>query len=147
MDCTKFRELISLYIDEQTSMVQAQAIEKHVESCGSCKSELASQIKLKEMIGSSFETSVNIDLSASIMQKINQPTIQEVKKPSKMKKISLFVAAAAAVCVLAMAAMMSLHVDNDVIAGNEKLEEYVIEHVGGAASDFNGKVEAVNLER
>jgi signal transduction histidine kinase len=101
-------------------------------------------MKLKDMMKESFSTSVKIDLSASIMQNISKPAEQP---KSKIKTLSMVVAAVAAVCILTLATMMSLHVDNDKIAGNEKLEEYVIEHVGGTVSDFNGEVEAVNLEK
>jgi len=147
MDCTKFHELISIYLDEEASSVQRQALEKHMESCSVCKSYLASQIKLKEMIKSSYQTSIDADFSASIMSKISAPA--EIRKPSRMKKLSVFVAAAAAVCILAIAALMSLNVDNNKIAGNEKLEEYVIEHVGSGAviPGVNGQVEAVNIEK
>lgn len=146
MDCTKFHEMISLYIDEETSSVQSQALEKHIETCSGCKSSLASQLKLRDMVRESYVKAVDIDLSSSIMSKINTP-VSVTKKSSNMKRISMFIAAAAAVCVLAMAALMSLHVDNDTIAGNEKLEEYVIEHVGSGSSDFNGELETVNIEK
>lgn len=144
MDCTKYHELISLYVDEETSGVQREAVELHLENCEGCKSYLSNQIKLRDMIRESYTKSVDIDLSASIMSRI-QPA--PAVKPSRMKKISVFVAAAAAVCVIAMAAMMTLHVDNNTVAGNEKLEEYVIEHVGSGSADFNGRVEAVNIEK
>jgi len=145
MDCTKFHELISLYLDEETSTVQRQALEKHMETCSDCKNYMSNQIKLKDMIRDSYSQSVDIDLSASIMSKIQQPV--QVVRSSRMKKISLFVAAAAAVCVITVAALMSLHIDNNTVAGNEKLEEYVIEHVGSGSSDFNGQVESVNIEK
>ena len=145
MDCTKFHELISLYVDEETSSVQSQALEKHLESCTGCKSYLANQIKLKNMIHELYPKVADIDLSASIMGQISVPKI--VSKPSKVKKISLYVAAVAAACVLTIAALMSLHVDNNTVAGNEKLEEYIIEHVGTGSNDFNGQVEAVNIEK
>lgn len=146
MDCTKFHELISLYVDEETSAVQRQALEKHMETCQDCKNYMANQIKLKDMIRESYAQTVDIDISASIMNRIQQP--EKVVRPvSRMKKISLFVAAAAAVCVVTLAALMSLHVDNNTVAGNEKLEEYVIEHVGSGSTDFNGQVESVNIEK
>ncbi|ADD68735.1 putative transmembrane anti-sigma factor [Denitrovibrio acetiphilus DSM 12809] len=147
MDCTKFRELISLYIDEESSAVQTQALEKHMETCGECRAALASQLKLRDMVCSSYVKTIDIDLSASIMGKINGAGEVKSKKPSSVKRLSMVVAAAAAVCVIAMAAMMSLNVDNNKVAGNEKLEEYVIEHVGSGVSDFQGEVEAVNIEK
>ncbi|PLX71730.1 MAG: hypothetical protein C0602_00605 [Denitrovibrio sp.] len=145
MDCTKFHEMISLYVDEETSSIQRQALEKHMETCKECKNAMSNQIKLKEMIRESYSKTVDINLSASIMNKIQQP--KAVKTNSRMKKISMFVAAAAAVCVITIAALMSLHVDNNTVAGNEKLEEYVIEHVGSAGNEFNGQVESVNIEK
>lgn len=145
MDCTKFHELISLYVDEETSAVQGQALEKHLGSCGICKAYLANQIKLKNMISESYSKVVDIDLSAVIMNQISGS--KTVSAPSNVKKISFYVAAVAAACVLTIAALMSLHVDNNTIAGNEKLEEYIIEHVGTGDGDFNGKIEAVNIEK
>jgi len=145
MDCTKFHEIISLYVDEETSSVQAQALEKHLESCPNCKAYLSNQLKLRDMLKDAYVKSEEVDLSASIMGKINQP--KAVKKSFNLKRLSVFAAAAAAVCVLAMAALMSLHIDNNTVAGNEKLEEYIIEHVGSGADDFNGKLEAVNVEK
>jgi len=145
MDCIKFRELISLYVDEETSSVQGQALEKHLELCPCCKAYLADQLKLKDMILESFPSTVDINLSASIMDKISNPVSAE--KTSKMKKVSIFAAAVAAACVIGIAALMSLHIDNNTVAGNEKLEEYIIEHVGSGTDDFNGQVEAVNIEK
>lgn len=146
MDCTKFHELVSLYVDGETSSVQRQALEKHLESCADCKSYLANQLRLKDMIKESYPQTSEIDLSAKIMGRITAPAAK-VKKPSSLKKVSIFIAAAAAVCVLTIAALMSLHVDKNTVAGNQKLEEYVIEHVGSGSGDFNGKLEAVNLEK
>ncbi|PLX67296.1 MAG: hypothetical protein C0603_09495 [Denitrovibrio sp.] len=145
MDCTKFHELISLYVDEEASSVQGQALEKHLESCTGCKAYLANQIKLKNMINESYNKVVDIDLSAKIMNNISAPKL--VSKPSKVKKLSVYVAAVAAACVITIAALMSLHVDNNTVAGNQKLEEYIIEHVGTGNGDFNGQVEAVNIEK
>lgn len=145
MDCTKFHEMISLYVDEETSGIQRQALEKHMETCSDCKTVMSNQIKLKDMIRESFSKSADIDLSAKIMNRISKP--ETGKKSVTLKKVSLFVAAAAAACVITIAALMSLHVDNNTVAGNEKLEEYVIEHVGTAGSDFNGQVESVNIEK
>jgi len=145
MDCTKFHELISLYVDEETSSIQAQALEKHLESCGDCKAYLANQLKLRDMVRESYPKNVDIDLSVSIMGMISKP--KAARKPSKMKKISIFVAAVAAVCVLTMAALMSFNVDKNTVAGNQKLEEYVIEHVGAGNGEFNGKLETVNIEK
>ncbi|MGD9807913.1 MAG: anti-sigma factor [Deferribacterales bacterium] len=144
MDCTKFHELISLYIDEETNSVQTQALEKHMETCGGCRSALTNQLKLRDMVKESFSKTSEIDLSMSIMSKLSVPS--SAKKPSIMKKLSVYAAAAAAVCIIAMAAMMSLHVDNNKVAGNEKLEEYVIEHVGTGQTDFRGELETVNAE-
>lgn len=144
MDCTKFHELISLYIDEEASNVQTEALEKHMESCSGCRSVLSNQLKLRDMVKESFSKTSDIDLSMSIMSKISAP--KKAKKPSIVKKLSMVAAAVAAVMVIAMAAMMSLHVDNNKVAGNEKLEEYVIEHVGTGATDFRGELETVNAE-
>jgi len=144
MDCTKFHELISLYIDDETSSVQTQALEKHMETCSGCRSALANQLKLRDMVKESFCKTTEVDLSMSIMSKLAAPS--SAKKPSIMKKLSVYVAAAAAVCIIAMAAMMSLNVDNNKVAGNEKLEEYVIEHVGTGQTDFRGELETVNAE-
>ncbi len=137
MDCTKFHELISLYVDEETSAVQGgQALEKHLGgSCGICKAYLANQIKLKNMISESYSKVVDIDLSAVIMNQISGSKTVSAP-PSNVKKISFYVAAVAAACVLTIAALMSLHVDNNTIAGNEKLEEYIIEHVGTGDGDL-----------
>lgn len=146
MDCTKFHELISLYIDGETGNIQREALEKHIEGCANCKAYLANQLRLKDMIKESYPQSSDIDLSAGIMGRIKTPSAAP-KKQSGYKKLSLFVAAVAAVCVLTIAALMSLHADKTTVAGNEKLEEYVIEHVGSGNGDFKGKIEAVNLEK
>lgn len=147
MDCTKFHELVSAYVDGETSGVQAEALEKHLETCSDCKSYLANQLRLKDMIKESYSAVSEIDLSASIMNKIGAPA-EVQKKPSRMKKLSLVAAAVAAVCVITMAAFMSLQTKSNTVAGNQKLEEYVLEHVGTNNSvDLNGKIEAVNLER
>jgi len=145
MDCTKFHELISLYIDEETSSVQTQALEKHMENCVDCRSVLSNQLRLRDMVRESYPKTSDVDLSMSIMAKLAAPS--KAKKPSMMKKVSIYVAAAAAVCVIAMAAMMSLNVDNNTVAGNQKLEEYVIEHVGTGQTDFRGELSTVNIEK
>lgn len=145
MDCTKFHELISIYIDGETSSVQGQALEKHMETCSGCKAMLNNQIKMKDMIKGAYGQTAEVDLSVSIMNKISLPA--ESKKPSRMRKLSVYAAAVAAACVITLTAYMSLHVDNNTVAGNEKLEEYVIEHIGSGNDDFNGQIEAVNIEK
>ena len=143
--------MISAYIDEETPSLERQALEKHLAACPSCRAELSRQLALKEMVRTTFERSVEIDLSSGIMAMIGAEKTQRpaVKKTSLMKKLSVFMAAAAALFVIAMAAFMTLGNEDTQVAGNEKLEEYVIEHAaaGAGAVDFNGKLATVNLEK
>ncbi|MGE4319802.1 MAG: anti-sigma factor [Deferribacterales bacterium] len=148
MECTKYLNMISTYVDEEAPSLERQALEKHFASCPSCRAELTKQLALKDMIKTSFERTVDVDMSRDIMSMIRQQQPKTVvKKVSFMKKISVFAAAAAAVFVLAMAAVMTLGTEDTQIAGNEKLEEYVIEHVGAGVIDFNGELATVNLEK
>lgn len=147
MECTRFLNLISAYIDEEAGALERQALEKHVSVCAFCRAELTSQLKLKDMIVSSYEKAADIDLSKNIMAMIKQQSKPVVKKTSIIKKLSVFAAAAAAIFVLALAALMTLGTEDTKVAGNEKLEEYVIEHVGAGVSDFNGRLATVNLEK
>ncbi len=140
--------MISTYVDEEAPSLERQVLEKHFASCPSCRGELTRQLALKDMIKTSFERTVDIDMSGDIMSMIRQQQPKTVvKKVSFMKKMSVFAAAAAAVFVLAMAAIMTLGTEDTQIAGNEKLEEYVIEHVGAGVIDFNGELATVNLEK
>jgi anti-sigma factor RsiW len=145
MDCTKYRKLISQYIDEETSGVQRDALEKHMDGCAHCKTYMQSQLHLRDMLKASYPETVEIDVSASIMSRIKPA--QTIRKSGGTGRLTLFIAAAAAVCVFAIAALMTLHQDNNTFAGNEKLEEYVIQHVDSGSADFNGRLANVNVEK
>jgi anti-sigma factor RsiW len=146
MDCTKYHEIISFYVDEEVGTVEAEKLEKHIDACPVCKAELTNQLKIKDLINDSYQTSTDIDLSGRIMRQID---VSNTSKSGSMKKVSLFVAAVAAACVLAIAALMTLHVDNNTIAdnGNEKLKEFNLEHADTGDRDFKGRLEAVNVEK
>lgn len=148
MECTRFHRLISSYVDEEASSLERQAVEKHMAGCQSCRDELTNQLRLKDMVKLSYEKTMDMDMSRSIMAMIApQAAKPAVKKVSFYKKFSVFAAAAAALFVLVFAAVMTMGTEETQVAGNEKLEEYVIEHVGAGVTDFNGTLATVNYKK
>jgi hypothetical protein len=100
------------------------------------------------MVKLSYEKTAEIDLSKSIMAQIAPKSAAPApKKGSFYKKFSVFAAAVAAIFVLAFAAIMTMGTEETQVAGNEKLEEYVIEHVGAGVADFNGTLATVNYRK
>jgi len=148
MECIKFHKLISSYIDEEASSLERQAVERHVAACPACRAELTNELRLKDMVKLSYEKTAEIDLSKNIMAMIAPKAAVPVKKKGSFyKKFSVFAAAVAALFVLAFAAIMTMGTEETQVAGNEKLEEYVIEHVGAGVADFNGTLATVNYKK
>lgn len=147
MECTKYHKMISAYIDDETPSLEVQALERHMSVCPSCRAELAKAIALKDMLKSSFAPTIEIDMSKNIMAMIKKQKKPVVKTISMYKKISVIVAAAAALIVIGLAAFFTMGNEETLVAGNEKLEEYVIEHVGAENTNFHGRLAAVNLEK
>lgn len=139
--------MISSYIDDETPSLEAQVLESHLASCPACRAELTRQLALKDMVRSSYAQTVEIDMSKNIMAAIKKEQKPAVKYIPLYKRISVIIATVAALMVIGLAAFLTMGREETLVAGNEKLEEYVIEHVGAENTNFHGRLAAVNLEK
>jgi anti-sigma factor RsiW len=134
MNCEKYKEIISAFVDSEASPLEQLALQKHLEVCGACKTELMLQYKIKNMIVSESGEGSDISISSSIMAKVRAIP----SKPRGFAAGSLAAApvsrfAAAAVILAAMVATMlyvyTARVDMAAIEDSGQYTSYVYSHV------------------
>lgn len=137
MDCIKVRNLISVYIDGETSSLEEEVLIKHIKSCSACKLEMGNSSMLSSSIEESYNDSFNIDFSKSIMDSIDE---SQPEKVGKIYQIAQHVyrpmAVAASVAMVASVMYLSASPDPIVAKKNvdtEKVELLVMEHINRAA--------------
>jgi anti-sigma factor RsiW len=67
--CQRFYEIISASVDSQANALEQLALQEHIKSCNACKSELAQQYELKDMMRS-YQSAADIDVSSGVMRKL-----------------------------------------------------------------------------
>lgn len=80
MNCEKFQENISLYLDNKLSAQEVDELLKHLQSCAQCKQFYNDLVKVKKILSSSAKPKIKVsaDFTNSIMQDIYK--IQNKKK-------------------------------------------------------------------
>ncbi|MBA7582540.1 hypothetical protein ES695_10375 [Candidatus Atribacteria bacterium 1244-E10-H5-B2] len=72
MNCKKIKKLLQLYIDEVLTFGERQPVEKHLETCPTCRAELKTLSSIVKMIESLPEISPPLDFTEKVMSKISQ---------------------------------------------------------------------------
>lgn len=89
MACTKYRKFINDFLDNEIDNMNELDLLSHLSSCEECKIYLSNITKIKSNIKESFLNTPhkkNIDLSKSIMNKIN-PSRTTYKKRASVKLV------------------------------------------------------------
>lgn len=137
MDCTKHRRMFSVYVDDECSSFESEAVEAHLKKCPPCRNDLSQLYTLSSMVKEAYSKTEDIDFTSSIMASVMADTGEAVYKETKSRKkiIGFGSVAAALVAGLMAFAVMTPSEQEQLAAGNEKLERYVFEHV---ASTYDG---------
>ena len=72
MNCKKIKKLLQLYIDDALTFGEKQVVEKHLETCSTCRAELKSLSAMLRLIKSLPEVSTPPDFTDKLMSKISQ---------------------------------------------------------------------------
>ena len=133
MDCTKHRRMLLVYVDGETTPFESEAVEAHLKKCSSCRHELSELYTLSSMVKETYSKTEDIDFTSSIMASVMADSGEAVYKETKSRKkiIGFGSLAAALVAGLMAFAVMTPTEQEQLAAGNEKLERYVFEHVAG----------------
>ena len=141
MNCNRFYEIISAFVDSEATALEQHALQEHIKSCAKCKTELDSQYDLKELFGEYQRDSKRIDISAKVMKRIgfiennpeDNPALYSGKDHSHFQW-----AAVAFMLILTAAVVFSAHrinsantvKDPDIAYAN-----YIYEHVSDEIND------------
>ncbi len=149
MKCTRFYEIISAFVDSEATALEQLALQEHLKSCPNCKSELASQYSLREMLSEYQPVFDRIDISSKVMQRISSPVRFSIEEPpaffdAPAHKTPQWVAVAFMLAITA-AAVFSAHRANTSVANAASdpamaYTSYIYEHV----NDGNTSRSALN---
>ena len=89
MNCKKIKKLLQLYIDEALTFGEKQIVEKHLDTCPTCRAELKSLSALLRLIKSLPEVSTPPDFTEKLMLKISQIEEEERERVIPAWQISL----------------------------------------------------------
>lgn len=97
MKCEDFRELISLYIDDELDENEKNGLIEHLENCPLCRKEYEELKAIKEMVGKIGEEELPENFHNELMAKI-----KPVKEKTKKKKFSTakYSSLAASICAV-----------------------------------------------
>jgi homoserine kinase len=117
-----------------------------MKKCSSCRNELSEYYRLSSMVRDSFSSADEVDFSSSIIASVMMDEGDALVPMSVRKKklIGLGSVAAALVAGLMALTMMNSGERNMNVAGNEKLEKYVFEHVASTYDGSDGEISVVN---
>ena len=104
--CEEILELLSLYIDNELDDVTAKAVEKHIESCSSCRSELEQLREIVKMCSELDEVELPDNFNEVLHErlKLEQKKMEDNKKTIFMRnRIMGAVASVAAIFILIFA--------------------------------------------
>ena len=105
MDCEKYYELISLYIDGMLSGKQLKELEKHIEKCRQCREEVSILQKISKDMVDLEQITLPDNFHKELMEKINENSINSLKSLPTNKKWYFnmrFVSAVAAVFIVSV---------------------------------------------
>ncbi len=69
-ECVDIRPLLYAYIDNELAGEQSSIVTSHISECESCKAQLASMYRVRDMVKSVYAPKEDIDLSKKIMANI-----------------------------------------------------------------------------
>jgi len=105
MDCEKYYELISLYIDDMLSASQLKELEDHIKECKQCKEEIAILQTISNDMVDLEQVDLPDDFHKELMEKIKENSTSSLKSLPTNKKWYFnmkFASAVAAVFVISV---------------------------------------------
>ena len=66
-ECVDIRPLLYAYIDNELAGEQSSIVTSHISECESCKAQLASMYRVRDMVKSVYAPKEDIDLSKKII--------------------------------------------------------------------------------
>ncbi|MGA1845969.1 zf-HC2 domain-containing protein [Deferribacter abyssi] len=147
MDCTKYRKIISMYVDNELSDNELNDLINHIKLCDNCKTYYENILVLKESIKASFTTNIdNYDKSTEIMSRIKKNTGKV--SYSKRKNYFMWVSVIAALFILVVSFYLYNNLSSEKIVEQYKLEKYVAEHLEkNRVIDLDSHMSKVNYEK
>ncbi|KAA0259227.1 zf-HC2 domain-containing protein [Deferribacter autotrophicus] len=147
MDCTKYRKMISLYVDNELNDYEVSDLITHIKKCDNCKTYYENILSLKDNIKISFTTNpVDYDKSAEIMSKISRSAGKGLNK--KKKNYFVWISVAAALFIFVVSFYLYNNLNKEKIAEQYKLEKYVAEHLEkNRVIDLDSHISKVNYEK
>ena len=70
MNCNKFQEQISLYLDNKLSLEEVKELMKHLESCSNCKQLHDDFVKVKKVLSTKPKINISDNFTDSVMDQI-----------------------------------------------------------------------------
>ncbi len=161
-ECVDIRPLLYAYIDNELAGEQSSIVTSHISECESCKAQLASMYRVRDMVKSVYAPKEDIDLSKKIMAnikfnnkygKIQTTKIKEnveektvnINNKAKQSLPKIF-AIAATVTYFEKSNPVSVEMANQTY---DKFEDYVLEHYTNsyAGPSAQASVISVNFEK
>ena len=91
MNCTRFYECISLYIDNELNDIEMESFEKHLKECENCRVEYEEMLLITNLLKDVEEVELPEDYEKNLRQKLE--VVEQVKKKKiNYKKITSFAA-------------------------------------------------------
>ena len=97
MECEKYRELISLYIDGELNESEENELLEHIKNCPLCEKELKELTAISEMLKSAEKEEPPKNFHNDVMAKIRQSQAKPAKKKRSWAK---YTGIAASICAL-----------------------------------------------
>lgn len=175
-ECVDIKPLLNAYMDNELTSEQSSIVTSHISECESCKAQLASMYRVRDMVKSVYAPKEDIDLSKKIMsnikfnnkyakkanltvkENIEEKTFNTAGKQSLTKMVAgkvLYIAVAAAAIVFAIGATVTYFEKSNPVSvemANQtynKFEDYVIEHYTNsyAGPSAQASVISVNFDK
>lgn len=156
-ECVDIRPLLYAYIDNELAGEQSSIVTSHISECESCKAQLASMYRVRDMVKSVYAPKEDIDLSKKIManikfnNKYSKIQTTKIKENMEEKTVNinnkakqslpkivagkvLYIAVAAAAVIFAIAATVTYFEKSNPVSVEmanqtyDKFEDYVLEH-------------------
>ena len=97
MECEKYRELISLYIDGELNESEEKELLEHIKNCPLCEKELKELTAISEMLKSAEEEELPENFHNEVMAKIRT---RQAKPAKKKRSWAKYTGIAASICAL-----------------------------------------------
>ena len=154
-ECVDIRPLLYAYIDNELAGEQSSIVTSHISECESCKAQLASMYRVRDMVKSVYAPKEDIDLSKKIMATVNINNKAKQSLPKIVAGKVLYIAVAAAAVIFAIAATVTYFEKSNPVSVEmanqtyDKFEDYVLEHYTNsyAGPSAQASVISVNFEK